>query len=159
MQPTALPANPQAHAELSAKLAALALPLPSGQAVPPEAAKASGKTYKLETNDLQLEYVALEFGAEYSTLRVRNQQGEHTLEAGHGMWRKGTTSLHGPGHEAVAAAGAWTAADTYELRFCDTAAEVCPRLRFRFAGDELELAVEPNVSWGSTAVMTIRGRA
>jgi hypothetical protein len=35
----------------------------------------------------------------------------------------------------------------------------CPVLRFHFAGDGLTLEVDPNVSWLSTAITTINGRA
>ena len=62
MQPEALPADPQAYNELCDKLAALSLPLANGQLRLPRRSNASGKTYKLESNHLKLESVAIQFG-------------------------------------------------------------------------------------------------
>src|SRR5207244_2269634 len=64
MQPQALPAAPQAYGELCDKLAVLSLPLPKGQPSSPRAEQWGGKTYKLESNDLRLESVAIKFDHE-----------------------------------------------------------------------------------------------
>ena len=60
---------------------------------------------------------------------------------------------------AMAASGAWTADDTYELRVCYTEGEVCPVLRFRFADRALTIEADPNVSWDDPTVVTVMGRA
>ena len=159
MQPGALPADPQAHKELYDKLAALSLPLPEGQASSPGVEQWSGKTYKLQINDLKLESVAIQFGDKRSTLLVRDEHGEHSIEVGYSTWLKGTTGARGHSDERIAACGAWTAEDTYEVRICCCEDVHCPVLRFHYTRDGLKLEVDPNVSWESTAVTTITGRA
>jgi hypothetical protein len=158
MQPEALPANPQAYGELQDKLAGLSLPLPKGEPASPKAEQGSGKTYKLEPNELQLKSVALKFGDECSTLSLRDERGEHPIQVGHATWLKGTTNLRGYGEEPVAACGAWTAEDSYEVRLCYYESVFCPVFRFHYTSDELQLEVEPNVFWGLTTVRTILGR-
>ena len=159
MHPEALPADPPAHNELRNRLAALSLPLVEGQPSSRDAEKWSGKTYRLQNNDLNLESVAIQFGDERSTLTLRDEQGEHSIEVGYSTWRKGTTGARGRGGEPIAACGAWTAEDTYEVRICCCEDVHCPVLRFHFAGDGVKLEVDPNVSWESTDVTTISGRA
>jgi CubicO group peptidase (beta-lactamase class C family) len=158
MSPEALPANPQTYRECCDKLAVLSLPLPKGQTSSPRAEQWSGKTYKLESNDLKLESVAVKFGYDRSTLIVRDEGGEHLMEVGYAKWLKGTTHIRGHGNEPAAACGAWTAEDTYEVRVCYYEAEFCPVFCFRYTSGELQLEVEPNVSWDQTTVTTITGR-
>lgn len=158
MQPAPLAADPRASAELQDQLAALSLPLVQGQSLPADAEQWSGKTYLLESNDLKLEQVAIQFGPDTSTLIVRDARGEHPLQVGHNMWLKGMDDLRGNGIEPVAACGAWTAEDTFEVRVCYYAGEFCPIMRFHYAGSELRLEVDPNVSWETPTVTTIAGR-
>jgi CubicO group peptidase (beta-lactamase class C family) len=158
MQPEAFPADPHAHDELCAKLELLSLPLPKGQPSSPRAEQWSEKTYKLESNDLKLESVAIRFGDERDTVIVHDERGEHSMQVGRGMWLKGTTDARGYGDEPVATGGAWTAEDTYEVRACYYEAVFCPVFRFHYGSGALRLEVEPNVSWGSTMPTTIRGR-
>jgi CubicO group peptidase (beta-lactamase class C family) len=158
MQPEALPADPQANEELFAKLGFLSLPLPKGQLSSPWAERRSEKVFQLESNDLKLESVAIKFEAECNTVIVRDERGEHSMKIGGGRWLKGTTDARGRDEEPVAAAGAWTAEDTYELRICYYEAVFCPVFRFRYTNRGLRLEVEPNVSWGATTPMMITGR-
>ena len=73
-------------------------------------------------------------------------------------WLKGTTSVRGYEDEPVAACGAWTTEDTYEVRTCYYESVFCPVIRFHYTSGELQLEVEPNVSWGPTTASTITGR-
>jgi hypothetical protein len=157
MQPGALPADPQAYGQLCDKLADLSLPLPKGQPSSPMAEQWSGKTVQLESNELQLESVAIQFGDRRSTLVVRDKGGEHAIQVGYDAWLKGTTNVHGYGNESLAACGAWTAEDTYEVRMCYYEGVFCPVFRFHYTGGELQVEVEPNVSWGPPTVKTIAG--
>jgi hypothetical protein len=143
---------------LSDKLASLSLPLAEGRPSSPGAAHWSRKTYSLETNDLQIERVALEFGDDRARLIVRDERGEHPMQIGYATWLTGTTDVRGQGDEPVAACGAWTADDTFEVRICYFESEFCPILRLRYTSGDFHLAVEPNVSWGPTTVTTIAGQ-
>jgi len=158
MRPEALPANPQAYRQCCDELAVLSLPLPNGQRSPAKAEQWSGKTYKLESNDLKIDSVAIKFDEDRSTLVVRDERGEHPMLVGHGKWLKGTTDMRAHGDEPVAACGAWTAEDTYEVRVCYYEAVFCPVFCFRYTGGELQLEAEPNVSWDQTTITTITGR-
>jgi hypothetical protein len=161
MQPAALPADPQAHNQLCEKLEALSLPVapPGGEHSSPGAERWSGKTYELERNDLKLESASIWFGDEHSTLTVRDEHGEHLIQVGYSAWLKGTTDARGRSDEPIVASGAWTAEDTYEVRICCTEDVYCPVLRFHYAGDDLRLEVDPNVSWQPLVVTAIPGRA
>jgi hypothetical protein len=156
MQPEVLPANAQAYGELRDKLAHLSLPLAEGQPSSHKAEQWSGKTYRLESNDLGLDSIAIAFGDEHSALTVRDKEGERSIQTGYATWLKGT--IDGDGHdEPTAACGAWTAENTYEVRICYYERVFCPVFRFHYTGEELQLEVEPNASWGPATVKTIAG--
>ncbi len=59
--------------------------------------------------------------------------------------------------EQMAASGAWTAGDIFELRICYIEGEVCPVVRFHFSDGDLKIEVDPNVSWGEPVVTTLIG--
>ena len=81
------------------------------------------------------------------------------IRVGYGKWLKGTTDLRGHDNEPIAAAGTWTAEDAYEVRICYYHSPFCPVFRFRYLNGELQMEVEPNVSWGPTAAIAIKGQA
>ena len=158
MEPVALPDNPQALAELREKLAALTLPLPEGQPTSPAATHCSGQTYLLENNELNLKSVAVTFGSDLTSVVVEDERGTHMVEVGYGAWHKGTSDVHGNLEQAVAACGAWTSDDIYEVRICFCEGEFCLVLHFDFEGDTLRLAYEPNVAWGNPTKSIITGQ-
>jgi CubicO group peptidase (beta-lactamase class C family) len=157
MQPEALPADPQAYGDLHDTLAGLSLPLPKGPSSSPSMEQWRGKTYRLERNELQLESAAIQFGDEHSTLVVRDERSEHSIQVGYDTWLRGTNNAGEHDHEPVAACGAWTTKDTYEVRICYTQRVFCPVFRFHFTRDGLRLEVEPNVSWDPPTVRTMTG--
>jgi CubicO group peptidase (beta-lactamase class C family) len=162
MQPEALPANPQAYTELRDRLASLSLPLVNGQtSSPPSAESWSGKTYQLESNQLRLESVSIMFDDTRNTLIWRDDRGEHIIQVSPSLWLKGTSDLRGRGDEPIAACGAWTDVDTYEVRVCCVEDVYCPILRFHYISDELQLDVEPNATWDweTAGVIRIAGHA
>jgi len=160
LQPEALPADPQAYNELCDKLAVLSLPLSNGRASSSRAEQWSGKTYKLDDNHLKFESVAIQFGENHSTLILRDGRGEHPLQVGYSTWLRGSADVRGRGNELIAACGAWTAEDTYEIRVCCNEDAYCSVLRFQYTGNELQLEVEPNATWDwePAGVTRITGR-
>ncbi len=157
MQPAALSANAQAHDALCGKLKSMALQTAQGQPVSPLATGISGKTYLLAQNDLKVQSVSITFNATGSHLVVCDERGEHQVNAGYGTWLRGQTDLFEHGGPKVAASGAWTSEDVYELRMCLYESEFCPTFTFHFAKDELQLQVEGNVSFGPTSFPTLTG--
>jgi CubicO group peptidase (beta-lactamase class C family) len=147
MKADVLPADSHAYEELQAKLAALSLPVADGSASSPKAEQCSGKPYKLEVNHLNLESVAIQFSDNGSTLTLRDARGEHSIQVGRSAWVDGISDIRGRGDEPVAASGAWTAEDTYEVRLCCTGDAYCPIFRFRYQGGELQFETEPNATW------------
>ncbi len=158
MRAEPLPADGRAQDDLRDTLATLSLPLPEGQASSTRAAHWSGKMYAFKPSDLKLASITLTFDEDYDSLAVHNEHGEHTVRIGHGGWLRGTSGVLGGSDAPIAAAGAWTGEDTYELRVCYVEGEYCPMFRFHFASDALRLEVEPNVSWESPKVTTVIGR-
>ncbi|MCB9136146.1 MAG: serine hydrolase [Anaerolineales bacterium] len=156
MHPEPLPATNVPA--LQEKLANLSLPVVQGQANSSWVAKCSGKTYTLAQNELLLDSVTLEFSEGCSTMIVRDPRGAHPIQVGYGAWKNGRTDARGYGDDPVAASGAWTAEDTYEVRLCYTERVFCPIFRFHFTGDELRLEMEPNVFWMETDVRKIMGQ-
>ncbi|MBV9273175.1 MAG: serine hydrolase [Verrucomicrobia bacterium] len=151
-----LTADPAGQETLREKLAALSLPLSTGRPLSPVMDQWSGKSYKLETNYLQIESITIEFREGRDKLTLRDERGEHTFQVGYGTWLRGSTSLRGYDDEPVAANGAWTAENTYEVRFCYYHTFFCPIFRFHYMNSELQIEVEPNVSWQPLKIPTIR---
>jgi CubicO group peptidase (beta-lactamase class C family) len=147
MQPGPLAADPKAYNELCDKLAVLSLPLANGQSSSRNSEQWSGKTYKLESNHFNLKSVAIQFSDKCSILTLRDDRGEHLMQVGYSTWLKGTTDARGRSDEPIAACGAWTAEDTYEVRVCSYEDAYCPVFRFHYTSGELQLEVEPNATW------------
>lgn len=159
IQPELLPPDPLAYDRLCDKLASLSLPLPEGQSSSPKAEEWSGEMYRLEDNELKLESVSLEYSDAGSRLILDNEHDQHKIQVGYGSWLKGTANVRGQGDEPVAASGAWTDEDTYEVRICYYETEICPIFRFHYTSGRLQLEVDPNVSWEEATVTTIIGQA
>jgi CubicO group peptidase (beta-lactamase class C family) len=157
MQPGALPVDPRANRDLLNRLAALSLPLVQGKPSSPDVGQRQGKTYELEPNDLQLKSVTFEFGDRRGAITLRDDRGEHSLQVGYATWLKGVTRLRGQGDESIAVCGAWKTQDTHELRVCYCEDALGAVFTFNFSGSELQLDVEPNVSWEPIQVTTITG--
>ncbi len=160
MQSDALPADSRAYNELCDKLAILSLPIANGSTSSPKSEQWSGRSYKLEGNHLNLESVTLQFGDNDSTLTLRDARGGHSIQVGHSAWLNGISDMRGRGDEPIAASGAWTAEDTYEVRICCTEDAYCPVFRFHYQGGELQLEIEPNATWDwePSGVTKIAGR-
>jgi hypothetical protein len=159
MQPDALPADPQGYEALREKLAALSLPLPQGQPSSPSMSQWSGKTYKLAANFLRLDAITIDFGDRDCTLIMRDERGDHKIRVGYDAWQNSATGFRGYPNEPISSAGAWTSENCFEIRLCYSHSFFCPVFRFRYGSANLQMEVEPNVSWDlSTAIhiMSVR---
>jgi hypothetical protein len=151
MKVGALPADAKSRAALTAKLAALAMPVQPGDATAPRAAEVSGRTYAFPKNDDGIESLAIEVGPEGTTLRITQNGREGRVPCGHGTWKRGGVLAVTGGAQPVAASGAWTAADTYTARLWMYESPFQWTLGLRFEGDALHVDVEQNVGFGSAA--------
>jgi len=153
MQANPLPADASAHSQLQQALAALTLTPPKGQAAPPVAGRVSGKTFKLEANDLGLQSASFTFGKEGCRFTCKDAQCAYPIECGQEQWRRGTTALAGtpprlvsggaskPGTPSkIAASGTWKDASTFELmlRYYETPHH--DTVTCRFENDQVQIA-------------------
>ncbi len=139
------------HRRLREKLSGLSLPPVQGKSDSPIATRISGRAYKVDSNDLNIQTIALDFTDSCCAVHVETPTGMETISSGWGVWRQGqhTALFKQPtlfDHTAVAASGAWTGDDCftmivrlYETPFYHT-------IVYHFVGDELLIETRINVS-------------
>jgi CubicO group peptidase (beta-lactamase class C family) len=148
MDSAALPENPAAQAALARKLTGLALLPPVGDKTSPMVAKISGKTFRLESNEMGVESLRLEFSDQGCIFTTQGKMGEVHVTCGDRAWVEGSAPMLDRGIQLVAASGTWTAVDTYviTLRFIET--PFYQTFTCQFAGDQLKIATALNVAFG-----------
>ncbi len=160
LRPAAIPENPEAQAALRNRLAHLTLPLPAGAATSSLAAKISGRKFTFEKNDLNIDSASLEIAADGTvTLKARRYEQDQSVAAGRGEWKKGAFLISKNGTPPVAAAGAWTADDTYTVALAQLGQPFLETFHLKFAGDSVTLEREMNVGGGSNKPVTLTGKA
>lgn len=155
--PAPLPADPPAHAALADRLRGLTLPLPAGQAAWPAVARAAEQHYRCEPNGLGITAISLRAAPHGGTLTIRDQEGEHPIEIGAGLWQPGTITFMSAGRPSrIAAAGAWADATTYTVQIAYVETPFCVTLALRL-GEALRLDMSVNVSFGPTSFPPVIG--
>jgi hypothetical protein len=167
-EPAPLPADPEAVAALQHKLANLTLRQPSGEATSPNAGSLTGRTWHLAPNDLGLTAVTLHTTGNSTEIMLSSASGEQGVTVSPGAWnpnslilpdpRSGLVNLQNGSGEPVAASGAWTTTDTYELWLAYVNGVYGQVWTFAFADEALHLSVKPNVSWAESTPILIEGR-
>ena len=135
MKEQPLPRDRRSEDQLRQKLASLSLVPLQGQASSPQASRLTRKVFQLEANELGLENASFSFDADGCVLNFKDDRAEYPLACGSGRWRRGETALPGTPPRLiggggppkgtkfkVAASGAWTASDTFQvmLRYYDS---------------------------------------
>ena len=155
-----LPADSGSEA-LAEQLANLTLNPPSGAASSPVGEKVQGRVFTFEDNDLKWDSVVFERDGSV-TLTVAGET--RRLAVGQdGVWCRNEgpakRSMFDPAAiVAVAACGAWPAAETYELYLYDYNTPFRRTVTCRFEGDTVEVNQRLNVAFGPTEVAPITGR-
>jgi CubicO group peptidase (beta-lactamase class C family) len=152
-----------AHQRLTEKLSTLnRLPV-QGQRESPIMSEISGRTYRMDVNDLKIETMVLDFTLSGSVLRIETASGEETIPCGYGTWQFGHTTLfdqpllfHGT---PVAGSGAWTADDTYTIVMRLYETPFFHTLVCHFDGGEMMIEIGINVSLESMKPFLLTGRA
>jgi CubicO group peptidase (beta-lactamase class C family) len=162
MKDAPLPADDPEHEALERTLAGLAVHVPSGSSTSALASSVSGKRFSFPSNARQLEAASLEFGAEGATMVLKRTHSEDRISCGAGTWRKGRAALptgreDRPAEQPIAAAGAWTADDTYTVKLCQYETPFYATLAFHFEDDKLTLDTEMNVAFGPTKLPKLEG--
>jgi CubicO group peptidase (beta-lactamase class C family) len=156
----ALPEDRDAYGALEARLAALTLPVVTGADASPMVRSISGTTYILESNDLGIERIRLDVDTGNTSMTMSNGRGEHTFAIGYGHWIAGRSDQRMGTMERMAACGAWTSDNTFEVRICYTESEVGGVIHMRFDEGRITAKVTPNVSWEpGPATRTLTGSA
>jgi CubicO group peptidase (beta-lactamase class C family) len=144
-------ADPSSNSRLTLALRNRVLPLPPGTSSSAMSAKISGKTFKLEPNNLGYDSVRLQFAADSCVFTLSIGTNSYELRCGLGKWLDGTTQMPGeppallPNIEQsakplkVSAAGAWREDGIFEMkwRFYETPHH--DTVTCQFHGDEVEL--------------------
>lgn len=159
-QPAALPADPVAHEQLTAKLARLVLPTPIQASDAPDAHAAfAGQRYVFEPNEEAVESLSVAPAPDGSTtLHLRYHGKDQTIVCQPGTWQKAPFSYKTWPEEPYAVSGAWTAADTCTLKLCAYESVYIHTVRLKFSADEVRYEAEPNVDWGPVKVATLTGK-
>jgi hypothetical protein len=85
----------EAQERLSQRLASLALVPPVVKSDSPVANKISGKTFKLEANDLKAETASFGFGKDACVFTLNDGKKDYPLPCGIGKWKEGETTMPG----------------------------------------------------------------
>ncbi len=166
MTPASQPEDVAAQRALARKLSSLTLSPVQGQPSSPLAANVSGRWYHFTSKRAPLRAISFDFGRDEDVCTAHDDRGEHRLSCGRGAWAVGETTWYPveprpvvPGaRQPVAASGAWTARDTYELRICYTETPFCATTVCKFAGDKVKLKSRLNVSFGPTEFPQLTGQ-
>ena len=159
-QARALPADRKSHDQLQTRLAGLRVRLPIGEATP--VSGATGRTFIFSENQQKFESIQLDQlnGANGELELIIRQNGlEKRIVVGQGNWKRGELAWGEWASQPVAAAGAWTSADTWQGRLCFYEEPFILDLELKFTGDEVTFAAGFNVSFGLTRQPTLKGMA
>ncbi|MCX6027893.1 MAG: serine hydrolase [Chloroflexi bacterium] len=151
---------------LARKLSSLALSPVQGQPSSSVAPKVSGQRYHFTGKRAPLRAISFDFGRDEDVCTVQDDRGEHRVICGRGAWATGITTWdlthpHPTAHNGrlpVAASGAWTAEDTYELRLYFTETPFCSTIVCKFVADKVKLKFRVNVSFGPTEFPQLTGQ-
>lgn len=91
-----LPANGKLQAELRAKLAALALPLPPSNPIAARQASLDGRSYGVIAGEKSLEKVRFDFVKDLCYFTLETDSVQHRIPFGAGKWEGSITSKLGP---------------------------------------------------------------
>ncbi len=153
MGDTPLPENSAAQTALMAKLASLEFAPPPGESASPTAARVSGRDYKADANDLQMERLCFEFGDSSFTAVFTVAGKDHPMTGGYGRWEEGSTNIIAINrnfpekeHRCVTS-GVWTAENTFTIttRFYET--PFYGTVIIQFETDHLTMESFPNVAF------------
>lgn len=151
-----LPEEAETHKRLTRKLAKLALRLPKGSLSSPAAAALSRKKIVFETNEIKTQSAVFDFTQNCVT--VQNKSGSFMLSWGMGNLVKGTAPFDRHPAVPVAAAGVWTAEDTFTIVQYLYNTPFRNTITVKVDGQKVTLDQRINVSFGPTEGVTLVGK-
>jgi len=161
MQPRRLAANASGDQQLTDKLAHLSVRLPAGAATSPKSAEILGRKFVVPANEQKLEALALEASPGGGFTLVRWIGGvPQRIVCGEGRWIRGRASVAAAlSPQAIAAAGAWTAPDTFTAKLCLYETPYAITVTLKFAGNDVVHDAASNVGFGPTRQSQLVGHA
>jgi CubicO group peptidase (beta-lactamase class C family) len=161
----ALPDNPTAQQALKQKLAALALPLPSGTPTSARSADVSGRVYTTAANSYGVQSVQLDFSATPNpVLTIQDADGPHAIPVGLSDWvrsrtgyRKRINELFDTPEQGIAARGAWSDDSTFTTKIVFNETPYTMNTTYRFEGEQVFINTTYNVRWGAATEAQITG--
>ena len=176
MSTTALPEDTLVEEALNTKLTNLSIAPARGQALLCMATKVSKQIYELNrfgTERLWFDFgngpfdatfasISFAFGPDDCICTIQDDRSVHEVVCGNSYWRRGVTTVSsqdGKSVQSVAASGAWTADDTYEMQwyFVETASR--STLICHFVGDTIAIDWEENATYAEEKHPLLRGQA
>lgn len=146
-----LPDDPAAQDSLTKKLSGLNMRPVQGEVSSPLLADVSGRIYRVDTNELNVETIAWNFTESGCTVTVKTAAVEASIPCGYGVWREGQTIPFDKPHRfdplRTAASGAWTARDTFTMVVRLNETPFVYTLVCGFAEDQVTVEMRVNVSF------------
>lgn len=147
MKPSALPSDEGAATTLERKLKGLSLPpVADAGIVPPKELK----KYVFPPGTSKLEAIKLEAADQTGNVTIVARFGgvEHRIASAPGQWVRGRAGWGLMRRTALAASGAWTAADTFTAKLCFYETPFVNTVTLKFSGNEVQCHSKPNVEFG-----------
>jgi hypothetical protein len=159
------PAN-AAYAALRERTNGLRLLPPLAFSSSPIVPSISGRTFRMEPNEDQVETLRFEFAGDFCRFLLRDHRGEHEVKVGLSDWIEGRTSMTGnklhhqyqPDSMVVVAGGRWTDANIFDMTWQYAETAFRDRVVCRFDGDRVSLDRSVNINSAATSLPTIKGR-
>lgn len=146
-----------AATNLQKTLQGLTLRLPIGSA---SASSAVGKKFVFPSNSQKIESLTLrEEKSGGCTLDLLVGGEKQQIHCASGKWLSDKFAWGPLSTQRAAAAGAWTADDTYTAKFCFYETPFVATVELKFKDDEVTLSSQSNVGFGPTKGMELVGKA
>jgi CubicO group peptidase (beta-lactamase class C family) len=149
MKETTMPAATPAQAHLKETTHGLLLPPPTGHADSAVAARISGKSFRINSNEAGVQSVSLQFHHQGCEFKLKDDKGQYSVNCGLEHWVDGQTSMPGTPPKLtrgklgpvskLAASGTWKDEQTFEMtwRFYETPHH--DTVSCRFDGDKIRV--------------------
>jgi hypothetical protein len=149
IQPQTLTANKRASDELRQQLGSLTLSPVKGNPSSATGPRISGRPFTIEQNGAGVQSVRLQFGDDTCTFSLQDGHGTYDINCGLGKWVQGETTMPGTPpkltkrvgtiRSKVAASGAWTDDQRFEMSWRYTETPHHDTVTCRFDGERVKV--------------------
>lgn len=146
--------------QLAGQLRSLSIMPPNIRSFSALESAVNGQTYRLESNDLRIDSLAIAFGDNEARLTIQGQpDGYQEIILGRGQWAASQVRLMpGPAAaDAIMSSFTWTAEDVLQLTLLMVEQPFIFTLEIRFSEQSLTLTQSANVGMEAQEPVTIKG--